>query len=198
MRAKAVPTRAAGAAGARASVACAMALQGLPGGETRTWITMRDGEWYCRPCWKFVTDEHLSTPNHEQRVKEFNAAEATGSCRWAAPAGNSTGASASGLGAPLTQAAATDDIPPPPPGDPRFYEWDARQYKWKCLLCYAYAEDSHIESGKHIRRAKNPRCYLYERRAEQPPPFLSSSDVLAPLVNTIPSTSLASDDTGRP
>ena len=149
------------------------------------WSGWENGEMYCKACSKFVTDAHLSTPKHEQRVKEFNVAEAKRSCRWAAPAGNSTGASASGLGAPLTQAAASDDIPPPPHGDPSFYEWDAGQYKWKCLLCNAYAEDSHIESRKHKNQAKYPWCYLYERRAEQP------------LVNTIPSTSLASDDTGR-
>ena len=153
---------------------------------------------YCKACSKFVTDAHLSTPKHEQRVKEFNVAEAKRSCRWAAPAGNSTGASASGLGAPaLGVVEAAPDVIPPHYGDPRFFSWDPRLSQHKCLLCNAYAEGSHIESRKHKMRAEYPTDYLYEQPAEQPPPCLSSSDVLPPLVNTIPLPSLASDDTGR-
>merc|ERR1712137_656388 len=45
-------------------------------------------------------------------------------------------------------------------GNPDFYKWDAVAWRWQCLLCHCYADDSHVLSKRHVYRATWPDAYL--------------------------------------
>ena len=45
-------------------------------------------------------------------------------------------------------------------GQARFYEWKAQHWKWYCKLCDKFAEQAHVDSAMHRKRATWPDSYL--------------------------------------
>lgn len=51
--------------------------------------------------------------------------------------------------------------PPAAWGSPAFYEWKPESGNFWCRLCYKNADDNHVLSDRHQKRALYPESYLY-------------------------------------
>mmetsp|Transcript_6155 Transcript_6155/g.10689 ORF Transcript_6155/g.10689 Transcript_6155/m.10689 type:complete len:367 (+) Transcript_6155:99-1199(+) len=82
-------------------------------------------------------------------------------------------------------AAAAEPPLPARYGRREWYEWRTQHGSgwWYCLLCWKYADDSHIVSDNHRKRASCPECYLdcATPQAYMSAPQLVSQPVAAPL-----------------
>ena len=98
------------------------------------WLTTRDGHPFCLLCRRFAVCNHLLSQGHRDRLERFRREP------W-------------DLGAP--------DFPWPEPGDPAPPEWgDAalfvfheRTERWFCRVCWAYVDEGHLASRRHVFRS---------------------------------------------
>ena len=105
-------------------------------------IALRQGEEYCLLCSKWATRAHCSSEKHAKQVWWFQ--------RRAAPA-PLVPASGSPRGAAAHVEIAA--IPEPPEGCPAWYTWDAERWVWYCKVCWKNADEKHLASCRHLRRA---------------------------------------------
>ena len=133
-------------------------------GELPPWMILKEGVEYCTLCRQYVTENHLKTTKHQQRLAYFDATQVPAlTCSapgtWAAAAGSRVTAEV-----PAGQAIVIrqPDVPPHW-GDPTCYEWRAEWGRYYCRVCWKYVDDPHINSEKHQWRMMDPYPYLEER-----------------------------------
>ncbi len=110
------------------------------GGRPPEFVILRDGWEYCSLCGKYSDPWHLSTEAHFKREFRWQIRQR----RMMRPAGFALQAGTLPAGW----------------GDPAFYTW---MYEWDCFyckLCRKEADDEHVQSRDHRRRAMNPGQFL--------------------------------------
>ena len=90
-------------------------------------------------CYRFATGAHLSCTRHLARQAAFETDP------WDVNSGPQQPCSLQDL-----------DTPPARWGDPSFYEYRPVHGRWRCRLCWKYADDRHVLTPKHVWRAQNP------------------------------------------
>merc|ERR1712050_318284 len=118
------------------------------GGQLPDWVEVRGGREFCTLCWAYLDEAHAWSERHKQRLLLHE--------RRGSPAA-STENQLSLCALPI------ETVPPPLPvhyGDPRLFvlrpEWNA----WYCRVCHRNADDNHIKSERHQKRAQWPEAYL--------------------------------------
>lgn len=140
------------------------------------WLEVHDGEHYCTLCHAYATDAHLRGAKHLRRLSWWQWQPDQGWESWkggdpwlsrpslpGAAQGSSPTADDQRLAGPLPEAG--EEAPPEWWGDARFYSYC--EGWWRCRLCSSWADDKHVTSQKHRRRAQHPGYYLDDFPCEQ-------------------------------
>ena len=189
--------------------------------------TMRNGEPWCRLCWRVATPAHVvSTPHskranwlrslpeseQEQAIRKYERPYENRMLQWPPvqdlPAPPAPAASAAptqqALGQPPQSGGPAHPVPGTvnclspetpvgmqlsvpyvqsqmPAGDPAWYEFSLEHGMYKCRLCNRWADDGHVNSDKHKRRASHPQSFLPDVYRNVPgPPILQPQQLLPP------------------
>jgi len=99
------------------------------------------GSFWCKLCWKYVDDGHISSKNHQKKVMYQTAGVI-----------DYLNASALPCVSDVHQVAISPR-PPMPDGDPQYYEWRPDMMQWWCRLCNRFAAEGHVTGQLHQKRA---------------------------------------------
>jgi len=123
------------------------------------------GSFWCKLCWKYVDDGHISSKNLQKKVTYQTAGVI-----------DYLNASALPCVSDVHQVAISPR-PPMPDGDPQYYEWRPDMMQWWCRLCNRYAAEGHVTGQLHQKRAGYQEMgvlnYLAMSPCSPPPPLVA-------------------------
>ena len=132
---------------------------------------VKDGYYWCVACNCWATESHLQGSKHERAMKWWHqAASPAMVCNPSLHQNMQTWGAASAE-------VVREGYFPPAWGDRNCFVWKPETSQWWCRLCYKYADDNHIASATHVKRAAYPNSYLYDgtsshhRDFSGPPPL---------------------------
>ena len=152
---------------------------------------VKDGYYFCVVCNCWANESHLQSSRHERAMKRWHQA--------ASPAMVCNPSLHQNL---QTWGAASAEVVregyfPPAWGDRNCFVWKPETCQWWCRLCYKYADDNHIASATHVKRAAYPYSYLYDGTSSHHQDFSGPPPLPPPSATGASTTSWWSQPSSR-
>lgn len=122
-------------------------------GELPDWMTVVDGEEFCKICDTRATEAHVYSHKHQKALAWHESSGSTNQCV-------TSYCEMAHMTSVVVPSFSTPHPIPANWGNPNHYEWKAEEGRYFCRLCWKYADDSHVESEKHTTREQYPEHYL--------------------------------------